>query len=123
MSKARVVIYKNLDGTVPLLEWLDCVPPKVQDKFIVRVELLREMGHMLRRPHCDYLRDGIYELRVRHGNVNYRILYCFCGGKIALLSHGCTKEKKVPSKEIERALRSRLSFEGDPEVHTYQEEL
>jgi hypothetical protein len=33
----------------------------------------------LRRPHADYLEDGIYELRWRNGTVQYRILYFFHG--------------------------------------------
>jgi hypothetical protein len=33
----------------------------------LRLERLREMGHELRRPEADFLRDGIYELRVSLG--------------------------------------------------------
>ncbi len=50
------------------------------------------------------LRDGVYELRTRVGNVNYRILYGFVGKDIALLVVGFTKEKKVPSKAIEQGV-------------------
>ncbi len=123
MPKTRIVIYSENDGAAPLIEWLDSLPTKVQDKCIAKIELLQEKGHQLRRPHCDYLDDGIYELRVRHGNVNYRILYCFCSGKMVLLSHGCTKGKEVPPKEIKMALKHKLSFESDQKAHTYQEEL
>ena len=54
---------QKTNGSVPLLKWLDAQPAKVQDKCIVRVERLAEMGHGLRRPEADYLRNGIYELR------------------------------------------------------------
>jgi phage-related protein len=123
MPNTKVVIYCEKDGTAPLIDWLDSLPTKVQDKCIVKIELLQEKGHLLRRPHCDYLDDGIYELRVRHGNVNYRIMYCFCDKKMVLLSNGFTKEKEVPKKEIQRSLRNKLSFESDRKAHTYQQEL
>ncbi len=63
----------------PFLDWFDGLPPKAQDKCRVRIERLRELGHELRRPEADYLRDGIYELRVKHQGVNYRLLYFFHG--------------------------------------------
>ena len=123
MAKTEVVIYQEQEGQVPLLDWLDSLPRKVQDKCIVRVELLAEYGHELKRPHCDYLGNDIYELRARHGNVNYRILYTFVGRNIVLLSHGCTKEKKVPRTEINRADRNRNKYVRDRKAHTYVGEL
>jgi Gp49-like protein DUF891 len=38
---------------------------------------LRELGNGLRRPEADFLRDGVYELRVSLNHVQYRILYSF----------------------------------------------
>jgi phage-related protein len=123
MPKTAVRIYKEKGGSVPLRDWLDGLPAKIQDKCIARVELLAEYGHQLRRPVCDYLDNGIYELRVRYNNVNYRILYCFVGKDIVLLSHGCTKEQKVPRIEIERAVRNRADYLRNPAAHTYEEAL
>src|SRR5438552_14838716 len=77
MPRTRVVLYQEDDGTVPLLEWLDSLPAKAIDKCVSRIERLRELGHELRRPEADYLRDEIYELRVSLQRVNYRILYFF----------------------------------------------
>jgi len=123
MQKTNVVIYREKDGSVPLLDWLDDLPNKVQDKCIARIELLKDKGYDLRRPTCDSLRDGIYELRAGYKNVNYRILYCFQGKNIVLLSHGCTKEKKVPNKEIDRAINNANNFIKDKKAHTYIGEL
>jgi len=61
-------------------------------------------GHELRRPHADFLQKGIYELRAKVGHVNYRILYFFHSRQVAILTSGFTKEDKVPSKEIARAV-------------------
>jgi phage-related protein len=86
----------------------------------VRIERLTELGHELRRPEADFLRDGIYELRTSFQSVNYRMLYCF-HRHTAVISHGLTKEKEVPGREIEIAIRHRQLFEKDPAKHTYQE--
>lgn len=91
----------------------------MQDKCIVRVERLAEMGHELRRPEADLLRDGIYELRASHRGVQYRMLYFFYG-KVAVISNGLIKERKVPVREIERTVRNRSVFTADPGTHTYK---
>jgi putative component of toxin-antitoxin plasmid stabilization module len=77
VPKIRVALYREEDGSCPFIEWFDKLPAKVQDKCYLRLERLREMGHELRRPEADFLRDGIYELRVRLGGVHRRILYFF----------------------------------------------
>ena len=74
MPQTKVVFYREADGTVPVLEWLDGLPPQAIAKCRVKLERLRELGHELRRPEADFLRDGIYELRTRFQKVNYRIL-------------------------------------------------
>lgn len=114
------MLFTETDGAVPLLTWLDALSDRVQTKCIVRIERLKTLGHELRRPEADLLRDEIHELRVRQGRVNYRMLYFFHGGN-AVISHGLTKEDAVPDVEIDRALRRRAQFENDPKKHTYQE--
>ncbi len=120
MPKTDVVLFAEDDGSVPLLEWLDKQPAKAQDKCIVRIERLAELGHEIRRPEADYLRDGIYELRVSRQGINYRMLYFFVE-KQAVLSHALTKEGKVPDVEIDRAIKNRSKFERNPDLHTYRE--
>jgi hypothetical protein len=55
-----------------VLEWLDELPIKIQDKCAVRIKRLQVFGHDLRRPESDYFRDGIYELLVRYRADNYQ---------------------------------------------------
>jgi len=122
MPKTKVIFYKEEDGSVPVLDWLDSLQPKALDKCTVRTERLAEMGHELRRPEADYLRDGIYELRVGLQHVNYRMLYFFHGRAAAVVSHGLVKEAAVPPKEIERALERKRKFEKNPKAHTHEQE-
>ena len=121
MPRTRVVFYKDREGNVPVLEWLDSLPTRIQDKCVVKIERLRELGHELRRPEADLLRDGIYELRVGREGINYRLLYFYHGRVAAVLTHGIIKEREVPLKDIERALERKRLFEQDPERRTYLE--
>jgi hypothetical protein len=122
VAKITVVFYQEEDGSTPVLDWLQELPRKVQDKCTVRIERLAELGHELRRPEADFLRDKIYELRIGFQGINYRILYFFHGTTIAVLSHGIVKEREVPPKEIDKAIERRNRFELNPEQHTYKEE-
>ena len=120
MPKTTVKIYQELDGSVPLIEWLDKQSTKVQDKCTALVERLKEEGNDLRRPASAPLRDGVYELRAQRQNVNYRILYSFVDKCIVLLSHGCTKTKRVPEREIDKAILNRKKYLENPERYTYE---
>ena len=122
MPKTQVVFYKEDDGSVPVLEWLDSLQAKALDKCTVRIERLEEMGHELRRTEADLLRDGIYELRIGLQHMNYRILYFFHERTAAVISHGLVKEEAVPPKEIENAIQRKRKFKHDPKAHTHVEE-
>lgn len=54
MPQTRVLLFRDDDGSVPLVGWLDELPAKVQDKCRLRIERLEELGHELRRPEADY---------------------------------------------------------------------
>ena len=121
MPKTTVILYCEEDGSCPFLAWLDELPVKAQDKCQVRLERLRELGHELRRPEADLLRDGIYELRASMQAINYRILYFFHGTVAAIVSHGIVKERAVPPKEIGRAIERKKRFEANPAKHRHGE--
>jgi phage-related protein len=120
MPRIEVVFFAEADGRCPVLQWLDGLHQRVQDKCIVRIERLADLGHELRRPEADLLRDGIHELRVTYRRSQFRILYFF-HGSLAVLAHGLIKERVVPKVEIERAIRRRTVFTADPGGHTYRE--
>mgnify|MGYP001559908954 CR=1 FL=1 len=120
MPETTVLFFEDEQGACPLLDWIDHQPEKVRLKCIVRVERLAEKGHELRRPEADTLRDGIHELRVRSGHVNYRMLYFFHEGR-AVVTHGLTKEGQVPNKEIDLAVERMNAFKSDPARHTHEE--
>ncbi len=121
MQKTQVYYYQEDDGSIPFVDWLTHVEKKVAEKCLVRIELLKEFGNSLRRPYADYLRNGIYELRVSHKRIQYRILYFFYGKNVVLISHGLTKEQKVPEKDIDNAIRRKAAIEKNPNRHIFRE--
>ena len=123
MPRIKVILFRTEDGTVPFLEWFGVIPPKAQDKCRVRLERLQQMGHELRRPEADFLRDGVYELRVGLQGINYRMLYFFLGREAVVVSHGIVKERVVPPREIELALQRKAQFAANPSGHTCEELL
>lgn len=118
MPRTELIFYKEKDSSVPLLKWMSSLSRKVQNKWTARFELLGQFGFDLRRPHCDILRDGIYELRLKMGTINYRVLYAFVGRNVVLLSHGFSKEREVPEAEINRAIINRNNYLAKPPIHT-----
>jgi phage-related protein len=118
VSQTKLVYYQEDDGTVPIADWLARLPEKARAKCAVYLMRLEREGHELRRPIADYLRDGIYELRPTLDGVQYRILYFFHGREAVVASHGLSKEQKVPSAEIERAVRRMDLYKADPQHHT-----
>lgn len=123
MPRTEVRLYQARDGKVPLLDWLDKLPETVRCKCLQKIEMLAREGHELRRPHADFLKRGIYELRVKRGKVNYRILYFFHGQEVVVISHGTTKEKRVPQRDIDLAIRRKDEYLSNPELHVARSEI
>ena len=123
MPQTEVFFFREPeDQSVPLLEWLSELPVKVQAKCAERIDRLGELGHELRRPEADFLRDGIYELRASYQGVHYRMLYFFTGKAVVVVSHGLTKEREVPPKEIARAVERKKKVETNFKQFTFKPE-
>lgn len=121
MPATEVHLFRDDDGSVPILDWLAEVEArnrKTYEKCRAYVARLRDQGRDLRRPTADILRDGVYELRFQYLGVNYRILYGFVGQDVVMVSHGITKEITVPSKEIDLAAERLAKCRLDPERHS-----
>ncbi|MGH7961254.1 MAG: type II toxin-antitoxin system RelE/ParE family toxin [Candidatus Binatia bacterium] len=120
MSTIEVLFYQEADGTVPLLQWFKGLQAKALEKCLARLLRLEELGHELRRPEGDYLRDGMYELRASLEGMHYRMLYFFHGKLAAVVSHGIVKERTILPKEIDRAVARKKRFAADPKRHTFR---
>lgn len=126
MPTTTVHVYRPSTGVVPLTDWLERLEkhqPKVYVKCVHRIQQLEQKGYELRRPAADHLGEGIYELRVKSGRVNFRVLYFFCGKNVACLTHGFTKEDSIPEKEIDRAKKAKILVETNLVQFTEEWEL
>jgi phage-related protein len=122
-----ILFYQEKEGDAPVIGWLEELKKKNRKGFakcVARIRQLNSIGHELRRPAADYLQDGIYELRAKDINTQYRILYFFNGKDIAVLNHLIIKKTSVvPKKDIELAIKRKKKFEQNPEKHTYRGEI
>jgi phage-related protein len=121
MPATEVRAFRDEDGTVPIQEWLNELErrePKAYAKCLARILELEENGNDMRRPHADYLRDGIRELRATLGKDQYRLLYFFFGKHAVAVSHGTTKEKQVPAQDIKLAISRRALVMQSPDRYT-----
>ncbi len=122
MPQTSVVFYQETKGASEVVRWMRELRAKNHKAFlkcVARIERLEQLGHELRRPEADYLRDEIDELRARLGTVNYRLLYFFHGNIAAVLACGLTKEGGVPGVEIDRAIKRKHTYRKDPAAHTF----
>jgi phage-related protein len=120
MPRTTVVFFVENDGSVPIVDWLDGLLSKAQVKCLAKLKRLEEKGHELRRPEADFLRDGVYELRVGLEGINYRLLYFFHGNEAVVISHGITKERVVPAREIDLAAQRRDRYLANPKKHRFE---
>jgi hypothetical protein len=120
MPSVELFIYREVDGTTPFLEWFDGQDQRCKDKCFAKLKRLEDEGVDLRRPVADYVDDGIYELRVRTGHVNNRILYFFGGAGVVVLSHGLAKKKRIPPMDIKRAAKRKKLYEQNPVKHSFR---
>jgi phage-related protein len=121
MPPTEVQAFRDQNGEIPVQEWLDEIEqrePKAYQKCLARILDLSNKGYEMRRPQADLLRQGIYELRATFSGTHYRMLYFFFGKSCIAVSHGITKEDRVPAKEIDLAIARMKLVKADPLKYT-----
>lgn len=107
----KVVFYKDQQGNNPVKDFISKKSKSNQKKILTFIDYLQEVGVDLPRPYADYLRDGIYELRIKLSGSQTRTLYFFCFETYIVLTHTFIKNtKSVPDSEINKALRIKEEF-------------
>lgn len=125
MPQTPVFVFRAPNGEIPLEKWLDGLErsePRAYAKCLMLIQRLEAFGYELGEPLSKPLRNGINELRGQIGTVNYRILYFF-HNRVAVLSHGFTKEGKVPDAEIDRAVGRMKLVKANTSLHTAEWEV
>ena len=112
----HVEYYKKGNGSIPVLDYLLSLGPKMRAKAFSEIELLEKHGPSLREPYVKALSGarykGMFELRIRFASNLSRIFYFTYKQRTFVLLHGFTKKgEHTPGGELERALRYRADFE------------
>lgn len=107
----QAIFYWNERNETPVRDVIESLSEKVQQKIAAWVELLEKEGPFLKRPYADKVQDKLYELRVRLGSDNIRILYFFfLKDKIVLLHVFRKKDWKISKGDLELASRRMRDF-------------
>ncbi len=88
---------------------------KVQQKITWTFDLIEEHERVpeIYLKHLEST-DGLYEIRVRHGNSEIRIFCFFDKDQLVVLANGFYKKsQKTPKKEIEKALIIKKEYESE----------
>lgn len=61
-----------------------------------------------------YLKEEIFEIRIKYENKYYRFFFIFDEGQLVILFNGIQKKsKKTPKKEIKKAIEIKKSYYAD----------
>jgi len=111
MEEFNVVFYENINGDIPVQDFLLNLDNKMRAKMLLSIRLVKEYGYLSRLPYSEELEDGIFELRAKSGSNISRILYFFVVGRKIVLTNGFIKKsQKTPRNEIEKAKRYRADY-------------
>jgi phage-related protein len=107
----KIIYYKNESGECSVKDFINSRSLKNQQKITAIISYLQENGPNLPRPYADYLKDDIYELRVKLSGKETRTLYFFCYENYIVLTHCFIKSvQKVPESEIKKAIKIKSNF-------------
>lgn len=91
-------------GSFPVRRFLSRLTQDEKANAIALIQLLRERGNMLRRPHSGSLGNGLFELRDVDSGV--RIFYTFLPGRRAILLGGIVKKRgDIPAGTLKETRR------------------
>ena len=79
-------------------------------KVLRTVDLLEKFNYKLGPPHTKKITKDIFELRIR-GQQEVRLFYTFSHGTIIILRGFIKKTQQIPSKELNLAIKRRISLD------------
>ncbi len=118
MSESKYTYnFAEVNGRIEMIEFLETLNPKEQAKIKAGMDKLIELLNNNSFPSeklSKYLKDGIFELRIKLLNTISRSLYFFIEGKTIIFTHGFIKKtEKTPNSEIEKAKFIKKLYKGN----------
>lgn len=103
----EVEYYETRKGERPTQEFIDNLDTRSKAKIARTIDLLERFGIDLGMPHVKHIKEELWEVRIRVGTNQYRIIYFLFIGKVFILLHGFAKKSgRIPEREL-RIARSR----------------
>lgn len=103
------VVFANYYNKIPFVEFLDSLNKKDRAEFLALIDEFKELksnNQNLPKSISKYLKDGVFELRVKHTNTISRSLYFYLENKKIIFTNGFIKKtERTPSNEIGKALK------------------
>jgi phage-related protein len=107
----NVEFYESANGKFPVEEFIDSLEVKSQARIARTLDLLEEFGIELGMPYTKYIEKQLWELRIRLGRNQYRIIYFLHTEKTFILLHGFSKKTDAISRsDIEIAKNRRDDY-------------
>lgn len=109
------IVYFKLDsGNCPFIKFLESLTIAERAEILSSIEELRfRLNNKMNTTNklTKHLRDGIFELRVKHLNRISRSLFFFQYGKKIIFTNGFIKKtEEIPKNEIEKAIKYKNTY-------------
>lgn len=100
----NIEFFEKDNGRCPVENFLDDLNPVTELPYVNdQIEKLKMYGNELSRPYCGFLKNDIYELRIKTKKKKIRILYFFYNRGVIIFTHGFVKKtRKIPQSEIKK---------------------
>ena len=104
--------YRTPQGGRPVREALMKLSDEARAKVAATLEMLARRGNGLMLPHSRALGSGLFEIRVKHPEGPFRIMYCFRPGRRAVLLHAFVKKaQQTPKQDLDQAKARKRELE------------
>jgi phage-related protein len=129
VAKEFSIEYVELpNGRVPVREFLDSLDEAAAAKVVAFIERLRVYGLTMPAKYVKKLGGDLFELRVKHFDRIFRVVYFYQPGMLIVAASGFQKKaQETPPAEIARAQRLRalwLKYRNRyPELESVREKI
>lgn len=107
-----IIFYHTAGGKSPIEDFLDSLSPKAVAKILWVLRLVKQLDQIPK----EYFKklknkDDLWEVRIGHGNNEYRILGFWWNKQFIVLTNGFAKKtRKTPKQEIKLASNRKQDY-------------
>lgn len=111
----KIYVYRNDDGEVPVLRFIESTHKKIRSKFDFMLHFVKDERNMLCEPYVKHFSIDkykmLYELRIRANGTMVRVIYYKAEENIILLHAFFKKSRRDTENALEYALKILNSFD------------